>query len=565
MTLTPTQEQQYVHDQQALGLLITAPAGCGKTEALALRVAGLLARNQVTAPRKILVTTFSNRSRENVSERLRAWVPAGVLGDRVVVRNFHGLSERIYRSHAATIGHDPTWEMPRSNWILDQCRQRGLTFKQNSAVVDLLQRIKRQSVTDGQVEQALRASGQIVALELELQRRDERHLTYDDLPRLAQLILANDAVASLYRSHFGAVLVDEFQDLTPQQLSIINRIGLGKTTYAGDLAQGIYAFAGADPALVLERIEAEIDLEHRIVFSTSHRSSPSVLQTVNALVPLTGGTALTSARPEAWPHGGLSAIGQLATTSDEAAWVLRFCTGVLRRAPKHRIGVIARSGPRRRFVQDVLEGSDLPCVRWDDPTLDGDTAKLMKAGLARLTDEACTESIDLMAILTQSVDLGSVQDTDTRTALVDALGWAHDLITAGEPLVALRRRIRTGLYDSLLTTAGVHLLTGHVGKGQQFDWVVVVGLEDGCLPDFRSVDSPVDLTAEACTLSVMVSRARHGVILLSAAQVEDSSGYVRSKMESRFLAALRASGTTRTLESAGEWLNSANWNKLAGR
>lgn len=434
MTPRPTQEQQFVHDEPALGLLINAPAGCGKTEALALRVAGLLARGQVTAPRKILVTTFSNRSRDNVSERLQAWVPAGFLRDRVVVRNFHGLSERIYRSHAATIGHDPTWEMPRSNWVLDQCRQRGLTFKQNSAVLAALQNIKRQSLTDAQVAEALNDSGQLIALELELQRRDEKLLTYDDLPRLAQLILGNNAVASLYRSHFGAVLVDEFQDLTPQQLSIVNRIGHGKTTYAGDLAQGIYAFAGADPALVLERIEAEIDLEHRVVFSTSHRSSPAVLQTINSLVPLTGGTALTSARPESWPHGGLSAIGQLATTSDEAAWVLRFCTGVLRRAPKQRIGVIARTAPRRRFVQDVLMDSDLPCVRWDDPTLDGETAKLMQAGLARLTDQTCTGSSDLMALLAQSVDLGSVQDTDTRTALVDTLGWAHDLITAGEPL-----------------------------------------------------------------------------------------------------------------------------------
>ncbi|ALN14477.1 UvrD-helicase domain-containing protein [Acidipropionibacterium acidipropionici] len=75
----------------------------------------------------------------------------------------------------------------------------------------------------------------------------EKRLTYDDLPRVAELLLNDDAVASLYRNHFSAVIVDEFQDLTPQQLRIVNRIGLGKTTYAGDLAQGIYSFAGAQP------------------------------------------------------------------------------------------------------------------------------------------------------------------------------------------------------------------------------------------------------------------------------------------------------------------------------
>ncbi|MDU3273348.1 MAG: UvrD-helicase domain-containing protein, partial [Cutibacterium sp.] len=40
-------------------------------------------------------------------------------------------------------------------------------------------------------------------------------------------------VADLYREHFGALIVDEFQDLTPQQLRIVNRIGYRRTTYAG--------------------------------------------------------------------------------------------------------------------------------------------------------------------------------------------------------------------------------------------------------------------------------------------------------------------------------------------
>ena len=31
-------------------------------------------------------------------------------------------------------------------------------------------------------------------------------------------------------------------------------------------------------------------------------------------------------------------------------------------------------------------------------------------------------------------------------------------------------------------------LTGHIGKGQQFDWIVVVGAEEGSNTDFRAKD-----------------------------------------------------------------------------
>lgn len=55
-----TSEQTQVRDYPELSLLVIAPAGCGKTETLALRVEGLLSRQDVKSPQRILVTTFTN-------------------------------------------------------------------------------------------------------------------------------------------------------------------------------------------------------------------------------------------------------------------------------------------------------------------------------------------------------------------------------------------------------------------------------------------------------------------------------------------------------------------------
>ena len=132
--IEPTPRQVQIREHPDLDLVVLAPAGCGKTEALALRVQGLLARGVVPPPTRILVVTFSNRARDNIKTRLRSYLPPSVIHDRVTVANFHGLSARIFRAHARVIGLDPTMEIPDSDWVREQCQRRGLVFASQGAV-----------------------------------------------------------------------------------------------------------------------------------------------------------------------------------------------------------------------------------------------------------------------------------------------------------------------------------------------------------------------------------------------------------------------------------------------
>jgi DNA helicase II / ATP-dependent DNA helicase PcrA len=108
----------------------------------------------------------------------------------------------------------------------------------------------------------------------------------------------------------------------------------------------------------------------------------------------------------------------------------------------------------------------------------------------------------------------------------------------------------------------VHLLTGHLGKGQQFDWVIIVGAEDGCIPDFRA-STQAKLAEEARVLSVMISRARHGVILLRAARVEDRNGIQRAKDPCRFLEVFDGVASCNNSEEIWRWLQQADWDRLS--
>lgn len=556
--MKPTVAQKRIRDHEALDLLVVAPAGCGKTEALALRVAGLLERGTVAHPCRVLVTTFSNRARDNIRDRLRSHVPFGMMRDRITISNFHGFSARLVRAHAGVIGLEADLLLPENDWVRQQCQSRSLGFQDAGTVQEILRQAKQQPADDAAVKQHIIDTGNWWAHEIELQRIQEKRLTYDDLPRLAELILANDAVAELYRTHFSAVIVDEFQDLTPQQLRIVNRIGYGKTTYAGDLAQGIYGFAGAKP----EHIDASVrhECSEVIDFAESHRSSPAVLRVVNSLSGLTGGQELTCADPDSWPEGGLAGGVAFTTAAQEASWVVNVVRTILERAPNHRVGVIGRLKGRLRFVDQVAEASGLAVHRWEDGVLDTDTAQLVKAMLSRLNLDELTRASDPVEFLRALAGLDQVQEPDTRANLADALSWCLDRLRDGLMQEQVRSRIKVGDESTLLNVPGLHLLSGHVGKGQQFDWVVVVGAEEGCIPDFRSTD----ILEEARILSVMISRARHGAIVTHSGNVPTNAGAPKRRAASQFWIQL---GTAGYQDGGGinAWLETVDWEAVAAR
>ena len=334
--------------------------------------------------------------------------------------------------------------------------------------------------------------------------------TYDDLLRLAELTLRCDGVVKLYRRHFGCIVVDEFQDLTPQQLRVIQRVGYRRTTYAGDIAQGIYSFAGADPDAVLAAIKDETRLE--LPLNESYRSSPAVLTAVNSLNAMTGGAVLRAALPETWPGVGLATGLAFTTVAEESAWVVDFATRILEGAPLHRVGIIARSGGRRRFVDEAVAATRLPWRRWDDPLMDAATSGHMKKVVARVRVEDFQGDEGGIGYLVEQAKVDLLEEPDTRKGVMEALGWMADELNEGVPLADIAGRIKVAQSTQLLDAPGVHLLSGHVGKGQQFDWVVVVGLEeDACLTltrrRTRSCARKLGCSRSCCRAPVTASRS----------------------------------------------------------
>ena len=246
---------------------------------------------------------------------------------------------------------------------------------------------------------------------------------------------------------------------------------------------GIYGFAGAKPVDAAVRAECTEVIE----FSESHRSSPAVLAMVNAMAPLTSGTPLSCADSESWPGGGLAASVAHQTADAEGEWVTKVARALASRpGPTHRI--YARTLGRRRFVEVALSAAGVPFLRWDDGVLDTDTARLMKSMLARFDSNGYSSATDKMTFLRDASRFDSVSEPTGRQDLLDALQWCHDLLRDGITPADIRARIRVGDTTTLIST---RCPSAHWArrKGQQFDWVVIVGLEEGVIPDFRAAST----------------------------------------------------------------------------
>jgi DNA helicase-2/ATP-dependent DNA helicase PcrA len=86
-------------------------------------------------------------------------------------------------------------------------------------------------------------------------------------------------------------------------------------------------------------------------------------------------------------------------------------------------------------------------------------------------------------------------------------------------------------------SSGIHLLNGHLGKGQQFTRVIVVGMEEAFIPNYPAMASgdPQQIRDELAVLHVMASRAQEDLIFTVAQQVPTTSGSLRTREPSRWL------------------------------
>ena len=375
--LNDRQQEAVAHDDRPL--LVLAGAGTGKTATLAARVAALLEAG--VQPERVCLLTFSRRASTEMLTR------AGRMADprlaaRVVGGTFHAVSHGLLRHYGPLIGLDPGFSVldaSDASELMGLVRQDlglvepgGVRFPRRDTLVSILSHLVNAQV---RLSEVLARSFPWCAEDVEgiravfsaytARKRARRLCDFDDLLLLVRALGASEAGARALGGLFDRVLVDEYQDVNPLQIDLVDllRPGGRGVTVVGDDSQAIFGFRAATAAGIA--VFPQRYPEAMVVrLEQNYRSSMPILAVANQLMAEAPGGAtktLWSARP------GLRRP-LLRSCADEAAQAEAVCDSVLAHREEgvdlRRQAVLFRTGHHADLLELALSRRRIPYVKY---------------------------------------------------------------------------------------------------------------------------------------------------------------------------------------------------------
>ncbi|MBB6053199.1 ATP-dependent helicase [Armatimonas rosea] len=397
--LNAQQFEAYAHTKGAA--LVLAGAGSGKTTVLIRRIARLIAEG--VPPEKILVTTFTRRAADDMSERL-----VKLLGEEAVVGlwigTFHSHCLRILKKEwAERFGKEGRFDLADEYWQKRVCRAilgkmgdyKSLPqppFGQNMKLDPKLALLaistaKNSGFDCEQGETALtkiypdweepqvhsvakfwRCYEQAKQKEFDvLSKVPARRLDFDDLLVEALYLLRDDKKAQEeYLSKFDYLLVDETQDTSEVQWQLARLLAKkhGNLFIVGDVGQSIYGFRGCDPKRTVMGFQASYPNGEIIRLPANYRSQGTVVTVANELIAhadlddryrlLMEPTRLSAQEP--W-------LSQHLDAEAEALWVVERLREQLSTEPNmafRDFALLYRTNAYSRCFEDALINAGIP-------------------------------------------------------------------------------------------------------------------------------------------------------------------------------------------------------------
>lgn len=313
-----TEEQRAAVDLFDRPVALIAAAGSGKTTVLVERYLRCLERG--LRPDQILCVTFTNEAakqlRARISARIESGSPslAGLSAEIAIspdIGTLHSFCLRLLSRYGALLDFAPIEK------ILDSFDTAEVFQSQYSSwingcdpeTLNVLMGERRPSEFETLAHAVFEKRNRFLAAFRHLDPRDifypcaaelarwlqniqeslwqKGWYSFDDLEHLALELLASSVecrheLADTYR----AILVDEFQDTSPEQWTLLQTLAADQTEklfVVGDPKQSIYAFRGADLSVYLRAIDELCPLGSAppLALTITYRADPTLIEWIN--------------------------------------------------------------------------------------------------------------------------------------------------------------------------------------------------------------------------------------------------------------------------------------------
>jgi len=280
-------------------LRIVAGAGSGKTRVLTYRIAYLIEECGYY-PSSILAITFTNKAAQEIRNRVEQTLGMGKL--RMNISTIHAFCARVLREDCKCIDY------PSNFTVIDEEDQKKIVkdiikdmveedesidekiIKATNALDYIANRKNHWISPEDDIEhQSGNKYGTIKATiykKYEDYLKKNFSLDFDDLVLKTIYVYENyELVLDKWQHRIRSILVDEFQDIDPNQYRLIKNLA-GKENevcVVGDPDQTIYTWRGADVNIILN-FEKDFAPCKTISLEQNYRSTGKILDMANRLI-----------------------------------------------------------------------------------------------------------------------------------------------------------------------------------------------------------------------------------------------------------------------------------------
>lgn len=545
-------EQRQVAEALRGPVRVLAGAGTGKTRAITHRIAYGVATG-VYAPTEVLAVTFTTRAAGEMRQRLRTMGAAAVQA-----RTFHSAALRQLRYFWPHVHGTELPQLIESKiGLLASAARRQRVQADQALLRDLASEVEWAKVSNVHPDDYARIAprrgravtnldattvGHVFGSYEEVKREQGRMDMEDVLLLTAGLLAEDERVAAQVRRQYKWFVVDEFQDVSPLQSTLLDMWlgGRNELCVVGDPAQTIYSFAGAD-ARYLREFARRFPGTTSVELVRNYRSTPQVVDAANILLrgSESQGVELRSQR-ERGPEVTYNQRSDEVAEAEAVAAELERLHAAGR--PWSEMAVLFRINAQSETFEEALTGRGVPYVVrgaarfFERPEVREAVTRLRGAARSDAGGELLETVHATLAGMgwTQRPPEARGQTRDRWESWQALVDQAHEHAEAGGGLAGFVAELdRRAAEQHAPVADGVTLATFHAAKGLEWDSVFLVGLQEGTLPISYALDSPTAVEEERRLLYVGMTRAR--VDLHLSWSLARQPGGRASRKPSRFL------------------------------
>lgn len=579
-------EQRRVYDSTGHCVVLAGP-GSGKTKTLVTKLGRMLSED-VQPPRGIACITYSNETARELERRLRkiglAQVPNLFIG---TVHTFCLTNIVLPYGKLANIPLPENFKVASED-EQEECFKAAQQIVQNNASKIDLDRHRRTCLDRKSDAWNDKGLGDLVAA-YEQELHAKNLIDFDDMTLWGlQIVEQHEWARKLLKARFPILVIDEYQDLGLPLHRLVESLCLGagiRLLAVGDPNQSIYGFSGAKPELLREL--AEDQRVQKVVLKRNYRNKRKILDGAKAFA-----SEFESECEQDAADGGIFfySVAKYENINGVHAQAKYICDVLIPSIQEKgidlgNIAILYLDKNDGEIIYTATQQAGLKTIRIDNGAyykkteltrwLESCAAWCLngwrdgKPGISELIHKwerfAATDAQSDSVLWKRKQNLvrflwnhrvqdpaqsGLLRDwlnefygTCLNLVFYDGCRWQNecqqlkrilDKVQAGKEMAAVTL---TEFAGQVGHPGFLNLITLHSVKGLEFDEVIMMGLEEGRIPNWRDTEESV--TEKRRLFYVGLTRARQAVHLVYSGFYYDKQGRCRENGESRFVIELR--------------------------